>query len=197
MDQIPTTVETILKKFDLDGKTTTYAVCPQCHCTYAPKFKAGSERAIYPELCTNQVYPESSKCDAKLLSVSLDDDDHQPVLKSYVYNHFHDYVAGLLSRKDLEDSIDEACDKAMDSIKKNEHPPVAETIFEADFIREFKGPDEEKLFVDRPANEARLFFVFNVDFFSAEGQTVHGPNCFTRPYQRSLFEPSGRNTLQK
>ncbi|KJA22209.1 hypothetical protein HYPSUDRAFT_139473, partial [Hypholoma sublateritium FD-334 SS-4] len=176
--QIPTTVETILKKFNLEGKTTTYAVCPQCHHTYAPKFNAGSRQATYPKECTNRLHPsDTSTCDTKLLRTDLDDDDQQPILKTYIYNEFHNYVAGLLSRKDLEDSIDSACDKAMDLINSGESPSVIETIFQADFVREFKGPDKEKLFVNRPEKEARLIFVFNVDFFSAEGQTIHGPTA--------------------
>ncbi len=173
--QIPTTVETILKKFNLEGKTTTYAVCPQCHHTYAPKFNAGSRQAIYPKECTNRSSPSStSTCNTKLFQTNLDYDGQQTLLKTYVYNEFHDYVASLLSRKDLEDSIDSACDEAMASISNGNSPSAIENIFQADFVREFKGPDEEKLFIDRTAQEARLIFVFNVDFFSAEGQTIHG-----------------------
>ncbi|KAF8957902.1 hypothetical protein BDZ97DRAFT_1669160, partial [Flammula alnicola] len=36
LDQLPRTLETVLAKFNLEGKTTTYAVCPTCHCTYPP-----------------------------------------------------------------------------------------------------------------------------------------------------------------
>ncbi|KJA18366.1 hypothetical protein HYPSUDRAFT_145129, partial [Hypholoma sublateritium FD-334 SS-4] len=33
---LPKTIETALSQFDLDVKTTVYAVCEVCHCTYAP-----------------------------------------------------------------------------------------------------------------------------------------------------------------
>ncbi|KAF9471042.1 hypothetical protein BDN70DRAFT_791287, partial [Pholiota conissans] len=43
IDDIPVTLETVVKKFNLEGKTTTYAVCPTCNCTYPPTFLPGSD----------------------------------------------------------------------------------------------------------------------------------------------------------
>ncbi|KIM72550.1 hypothetical protein PILCRDRAFT_31963, partial [Piloderma croceum F 1598] len=34
--QMPQNIQQVLSKFDLDSRTTTYAVCPACHCTYKP-----------------------------------------------------------------------------------------------------------------------------------------------------------------
>lgn len=53
LDQIPTTVETVLSKFNLDGKTTIFATCPECHCTYVPSFHPGSHTPSYPATCSN------------------------------------------------------------------------------------------------------------------------------------------------
>ncbi|KAF9523954.1 hypothetical protein CPB83DRAFT_728688, partial [Crepidotus variabilis] len=41
LDQIPSTIETILSKFNLDGKKTILAACPNCHFTYYPSYKPG------------------------------------------------------------------------------------------------------------------------------------------------------------
>ncbi|KAJ3495364.1 hypothetical protein NLJ89_g10637 [Agrocybe chaxingu] len=58
-----------------------------------------------------------------------------------------------------------------------EDPPAFITsVFDADFIRNFKGPGGT-LFVDRPQNEGRYLFAFNVDFFSSECQTVRGASA--------------------
>ena len=35
-------IQQALSKFDLNNHTTTYAVCPACHCTYKPWYKKGS-----------------------------------------------------------------------------------------------------------------------------------------------------------
>jgi hypothetical protein len=43
INQILRTIDTVLSKFNLNGKSTVYAVCPTCHCTYEPKFKLGSD----------------------------------------------------------------------------------------------------------------------------------------------------------
>ncbi len=53
LKQIPTMVETVLSKFNLDGKTTVFAMCPKCHCTYMPFFQLGSNTLSYPATCSN------------------------------------------------------------------------------------------------------------------------------------------------
>lgn len=173
IDQIPVTMASALKKFNLDFKTTIYAVCPDCHFTYAPRFLPGSDSPIYPSECLNNPTPESV-CNAKLLN---DPADAASIQKSFVYHHFHDYVASLLARADLEDYIDQACDRVMESVNKKSSPPTfIKDFFDGEYVHSFNGPDH-KLFVDRPDGEGRLFFVFNVDFFSAEGQTIRGPSA--------------------
>lgn len=170
LKQIPRTLETVLTRFMLDGKTTTYAVCPKCHCTYAPAFLQGPDVPSYPEHCTNRPLPDSEICNVELLSGKVP-------LKTFVYPHFDDYVAGLLSRKDLEDTIDSACDDLMDSVKRGRPLRHVSDAFEAEFIRNFKGPDEARLFVDRPGTEARLLFAFNFDFFAVEGMKLRGASA--------------------
>lgn len=174
LDQIPHTLATSMSRFHLDnetlnGQTTTYAVCPQCHAIYRPKFSPGSNTPTYPTDCDNRPDPES-ECSAKLLN------DNKPI-KTYVYHSFHDYLAGILSRKDLEDMMDDSCDDLMASIQ-GEHPNDHVTdAFQADFIRTFEGPQAGRLFVDRPQNEGRYLFAFNFDFFAVDRNTVRGASA--------------------
>jgi hypothetical protein len=51
--QMPQSIQEALSKFNLDSRTTTYAVCPACHCTYKPRFQKGSLTPIYDEICRN------------------------------------------------------------------------------------------------------------------------------------------------
>jgi hypothetical protein len=174
LEQLPLTTETVTKKFPLDSKTTTYAVCPACHCTYPPKFQPGSTTAIYPEQCSNLPSPDNA-CSEKLLEKAV---DGRPVpIKTYEYYSFHDYLATLLSRHDLEEVMDEACDNLMASINLGEGAPSSiSDVFDAQFIRNFHGPDGNR-FVQRPSKEGRYLFVLNVDFFAAERQTIRGPSA--------------------
>jgi hypothetical protein len=96
-------------------------------------------------------------------------------LKPYVYYHFHDYLAGLLARKDLEKLMDQPCDDLMASITKKSPPPAyVSDVFDAEFLRTFQGPTPGRLFVDRPGNEGRYAFVLFFDFFRTEGMKING-----------------------
>ena len=170
---IPQTIDTVLSKFNLDGQCTVYAVCPTCHCTYEPKFNLGSNIAVYPPRCSNKPNPDSDTCDEPLLQATPH--NHPATtkpIKTFVYHHFHDYLAGLLSCQDIEELMDRSCDNLMSSMKDGP-PSLVQDAFQAEFLREFEGPVEGRLFVDR-GNEGRYVFALNVDFFDAEGLTQRG-----------------------
>ena len=67
LNQIPRTMDTVLSKFDLDSKMTTYAACPSCHFTYPPKFAQGSTIPVYPKECNNCPFPDSNPCKTQLV----------------------------------------------------------------------------------------------------------------------------------
>ncbi len=177
LKELPKTIDTALAQFDLDVKTTVYAVCEVCHCTYPPTYAHSSTTATYPKECTNIPTPDSEVCGTPLLKETTDDNEtlsYKP-LKTFVYHHFHDYLAGLLSRKDIEELMDKSCDDLNSSIKRGQPPPEYVTdVFEAEFLRTFEGPTEGKLFVDRPNNEGRYAFALSLDFFRTEGMKITG-----------------------
>jgi hypothetical protein len=172
-NQVPTTIDAALNHFNLQGKTTTYAVCPECHCTYKPEWPPGSSTPLYPVLCSNTLLPETGghtspfTCGASL----IEDGDRSQPIKTFLYYSFHDYLAGLLSRPDLERFIDSYCDDFMDSLTRPP-PEFVTDVSEADFFKEFNGPDG-KLFLDR-GGELRTAFTLNVDFFDVEGMSQRG-----------------------
>ncbi len=58
-------------------------------------------------------------CGTLLLRKAADSNNEASVSKpkkTFVYHHFHDYLAGLLSRKDIESLMDESCDTLSSSI---------------------------------------------------------------------------------
>jgi Transposase family tnp2 len=166
LHQIPLSMDQALSKFNLDGKTTIYAVCPSCHCTYAPQSQLGSLTKRYPTLCSYKIASDANECKEPLLKQS-----GRPI-KTFVYHSFHDYLSGLLTRKDLEDVMDKTCDNLMASIH-TPPPDCVTSFFEAEFMRSFEGPQRGTLFVDR-GNEGRYVFALNIDFFNVGGMRIRG-----------------------
>ena len=154
--------------FDLRIKRNT--VCPACHSIYMPTFQPGSVPPAYAKFCTNHPHPESAKCGEALLRQG--NDGKATPIKPFVYHNFNDYVAGLLSRPDLEDAMDKSCDTLLEELKQ---PPTAyvRDIWQADFLREMKGPNGKTLFVNR-GSEGQFLFSLNVDFLNIEGMRIRG-----------------------
>ncbi|KAG2740503.1 hypothetical protein P692DRAFT_20753226, partial [Suillus brevipes Sb2] len=152
LKQIPTTVDRALTDFHLTGKTVTYAVC-SCHYTYAPTYADGSALPVYPQRCTHRPTPEA-ECGEPLLEPGPNAVPRPK--KTFVYHDFKDYLAGLLSRADIEVAMDQACDDLQDSIN-SPNPPLVHDAFEAQFLRQFRGPEPGSLFIDR-GEEGRYVF---------------------------------------
>jgi Transposase family tnp2 len=169
--QIPASITAALSKLNLDGRSTIYAICPACHCTYKPRFNRDSSIPIYPERCSNKPKPDSNECGEPLLETSGVSRIMKPI-KPFVYHHFHDYLAGLLSRPDLEELMDKSCDNLMKSMDQPA-PSFVGDVFEAEFLRTFEGPKPGTLFVDRQGG-GRYAFSLNVDFFALEGMRIRG-----------------------
>ena len=155
-------MEAALNKFGLMSKTVTYVVC-SCHCTYAPLYLKGSTVPSYPEYCTHHPNPEIL-CGEPLLDTQASGASLPK--KTFIYHDFNDYLAGLLSRSDIEMMMDMACDNLTTSLSSS--PCFVKTPFEAQFLREFSGPKAEQLFVDR-GDEGRYAFSLHIDFFNPQG----------------------------
>lgn len=174
LKDIPRGIRSALLKFNLENRTIIYAVCPSCHYTYEPHFPKGSATPVYVARCTNRPNPEAPICNEPLLRSIEDEDGSRSAkpIKPFVYHHFHDYLAGLLSRPDLEDVMDKSCDDLFKS--RNDPPPeYVNDFWQAKFIRSFEGPQPGKLFIDRRA-EGRFAFTLNVDSFNVEGMRIRG-----------------------
>lgn len=174
LGQIPKDIRTTLKRFDLDGRTVTYAVCPQCHCTYKPHFRRRSDEPEYPSTCSNFVAPGSDVCGAELLvTKQIRNKTRSVPIKTFVYHDFKDYLAGLLSRADLERAMDDSCLAFVENVQKRNStaPDTINDIFDGDFMRSFRAADQKTLFVN---GVGRYVFSFNVDFFNVQEMRIRG-----------------------
>lgn len=162
---MPKNLADALKKFDVDGHFDFYATCPSCSFTNKVHPLQG-KRAFYnyPKTCSNDVVgPDGiTTCGAILLKTRRDG-TFQPI-KPYLVPSLSDYLARCLSDATFVEQSKEATDSALHAISSREPPLGTRSVFDAEFIKEFKGPDG-KLFVDR-GDKLRLAFSMHVDFFN-------------------------------
>ena len=128
LHQIPKSVTTALERFNLNNhKVTIYAVCPECQFIYPPQPPQGlSSDPQYPQFCSNRSQSHPNECSAPLLR------DQKPI-KPFLYHNFHDYLSGLLSRSDLEEWMNKACNDLIQS-KDNTPPTMSTDVWEASFL---------------------------------------------------------------
>ena len=169
----PKTIDSAVNSFLLSGRLHYYAVCEQCHCLYKPILNRGRKSPIYPPACSNIPSLGSEPCGATLLEdVAVGDEYVKRPKKLFAYHDFKDYLYALDSREDLRKLMDKACDDAFQSVQNRSS--IISDIFQGDFFRTFKAPNDNTLFIDRPPNEGRYAFSCNLDFFNVEGLRLRG-----------------------
>ena len=169
---MPANIRDALSKFGIKSKTIIYAVCPASHFTYAPQFTLGDNILKYPSHYTHHPTPESGICGQPLLRCNKSNLQNTQPIKPFIYHSFHDYLATLLSHKDLKLLMDKACDD-LHSASSQPLPKFASDVWDVEFLRTFKGPTNDVLFVTR-GKEGRYLFIFNYNLFNMEGMCVHG-----------------------
>lgn len=173
ISDMPTSLSAALKRFGADGRLELYATCPSCSYTHKSISLAGPNLYEYPANCTNRIVGKHgiSICSKELLT-RRQDGTLQPS-KPYLVSSLPDYLARCLSDEMyLQQSVD-ATDQALHAIRTGEEQIGIQNVFEANFIKDFKGPDG-KLFVDR-GEKVRLAFSMHTDFFNPHRITHRGP----------------------
>lgn len=172
LSDMPSSLSAALKRFGADGRFDLYAACPSCSFTNKAHLLPGSKAYEYPERCKNRIVGEHgvSTCNHELL-VRRHDGTLQPI-KPYLVSSLPDYLARCLSDVTyLSQSVD-ATDTALHAMRAGEEQISVESVFEANFVKGFKGPDG-KPFVDR-GDKVRLAFSMHLDFFNPHGLTLRG-----------------------
>lgn len=170
VDTFPKDPPTVIDKFRLDSKCTTYAVCPSCHHLYPPI--STDPIPVYRERCNYRRYDRGAKCTELLCRPTTSHGILRYVpIKPFVSFDFKDWLAKLLARPDMEKAMDEKW-------KELKRPPSEMTpeevaaeeltdIFDGHLIREFKGPDGKKHFsVPSEEGEGRYLFSLGFDNFN-------------------------------
>lgn len=169
---MPTSLSDALKRFGVNGCFDLYAACPSCNFTY--RVHSLGVKGFYdlPERCDNTILSKDGNfiCNTSLLKCRLDGSP-QPV-KPYLVPSLSDYLARSLLDRTYIEQCTHATDKALHNIQTHQTLDSVSDVFEANFIKDFKGPDG-KLFVDR-GDKIRLAFSIHLDFFNPNGIRYRG-----------------------
>ncbi|KAJ7220378.1 hypothetical protein C8J57DRAFT_1536854 [Mycena rebaudengoi] len=173
LSQLLTTLEDALKTFKLEPKTRILATCPSCHYTHEPQVNRLTAEPSYPTHCENFVFCDKHSPATPCMEPLLKQRQAklQPI-KPFVYPDFIDHLASVLSDPEIAAMCNSACDNAWAAVhatlSMESHGPVSpeevNNVFEAEFLRTFKGPVPDQLFINR-GGRMRLAFQILLDFF--------------------------------
>ena len=92
----------------------------------------------YPSHCINQIFGEHgvSTCGKDLLTCRCDNTLQH--IKPYLVSSLPDYIARSLSDKTY---LQQSLDVTDNALQTGEEPVGIQTVFEANFIKDFRGPD--------------------------------------------------------
>ncbi|CAK5269091.1 unnamed protein product [Mycena citricolor] len=175
LNELPTSLESALRRFKIDPLTVVYAMCPTCHHTHAAKDDRLSGEALYAETCQGYIYPQRGArhiCGTQILE--LWQRKMRPI-KPFVFTLLIDYIGATLSDAELERMCEKACDDALAAVREatsaNPNAPVAEDRVNNE--TGFEGPVPGKLFIQRDGR-LRLAFQVMMDFLNPNGTRKRG-----------------------
>ena len=100
-------------------------------------------------------------------------DSWKPI-KPFVYHSFHDYLASLLSWKDLEEVMDKAC--KLQGLIDRPLPSFALDVWQPELLWSFQGPTPGQFVVNR-GNKGHYIFSLNFNTFNREGMCTWGASA--------------------
>jgi len=169
-NQLPTTLYSALNSLKIESDMTVYAMCPECHSRYPPSYDA-MKVVTYPSRCTNRRILEKGTIEC---CTSLLKSGKSAPVKPFLVPSLPDFIARELADGEIEAMCMKACDDAYSSLKDpvSDNTPLT-SIFQGEFLKNFKGPTPGKLFIEREG-KVRLAFAMQVDFFNPNGTRKRG-----------------------
>lgn len=162
-NHFPRDIRTARQVFDIEPDVTIYACCPSCCFLYAPK---NGQVPEYPAICDYRRHPNSSPCGTRLTKRGVVNHESIRVPKRpFAMNNFNEFIAGLLSRPGIEDTMDRMLRwREVDGMWDVGHGSA---------LRDLPGPDG-KPFLSSVGSELRLPWAISVDFFNPHHNKIAG-----------------------
>lgn len=158
LKSFPRDIRAATSHFNLEGKATVHAACPNCHTTYEPTYDGAIP--VYQQRCNARKH--GARC-GELLVQPKTIRGHQifvPIMP-YVAFDFKDWVASLLSREGYERTMDGAWDGM-----EPDTDGILRGIFQGSVIRGLKGLDGKHFSKSGGDNAGRYLFSVGCDFFN-------------------------------
>lgn len=162
IDLLPKDPRTIVDKFDLDPRVTSYLQCPSCYALYtytgtgAPRL---SSDVI--ECCTHQPTPESSPCGVPLWAYRRAGDRTLVVpQRKYIHQSLKEWVGRILTRPGVEEMFEE-------SYRQQPTDRMGD-IWDSPILRTFRDDDGTPFF-GKHGDDLRLAFSLGADSFHPLG----------------------------
>lgn len=169
MAQVPRTIETVERRFNLDVLTTPYAICPSCSFTHKPTYPNGPEaEPAYPEICGYQNASFRGPCTTSLLQFG------RPI-KTLLYCSFFEWFGRLLALPGIEEYGDKFCGEISDA---PETPTDKFRPSDGRFYRELRDGNGNLFVLDR-GGQGRWILSLHADFFNIEGNIIGGQHSST------------------
>ena len=156
-DKLPSDPRTVVNRFDLDPRCSSFVQCPVCYSLYPYN---GTITSTPPEIntCTHRPTPTSPPCGVPLWEDrKLGGKTSLTPHRKYIHQNLKEWVGRLLTRPGAEDLLRQPCDKPGT-------PAYMEDIWDAPVLRNFRDLDSKPFFRNRPG-ELRLAFSLNADGF--------------------------------
>jgi hypothetical protein len=171
IDDIPCTIGTVLRQFNLNPPSTILAICPnvKCQAIYQPTIVSSKIPPYYPSACSHWQHPVKDICSTSLLQVGS---QGVPVpMRPMPFWHFEEYLGMLFSWANFEEAIDWFVDNACRSAV-SPRPDNWSQIYHGKFLRSFKGPNNTELFLKQTGMEAWVVFALFFDSFNLKRNTL-------------------------
>lgn len=156
--------------FNIEGKHTIYAICPNpmCHRSHKPAFLPGNPIPQYPSHCNHSPFPGEVCNEILLRSKKIGNHTISVPIKSFIYFDFKDWLANLLSRPGFEEKMDKAWKGHLGTRGNGE----MQDIFDGSILQDFVGADGKQFGASTTVSE--YVFSLNVDFFNPNGNKAAG-----------------------
>jgi hypothetical protein len=169
---IPIDIRTIYKAFDLDPEVTIFAACtrPTCCATYAPTLDRLSGIRQYPLRCVRAKFGQV--CGSPLIRQHVAKGLSVPSpLRPFVYHHFNDHVASMLSQPGIEEAI--RLHLRSVALERELHDIIASPA-----LAELRDPSGLPFLRDC-GDELRLVWSIWVDWYNPHGNKAAGKSVST------------------
>lgn len=157
VDQLPNDPRSVLNRFNLDPRCSSFLQCPACYALY-PYNGTITSAMDEADRCSYKSTPNNLPCNVPLWEERRSGGrTFLAPRRKYIHQNLKDWVGRLLTRPGVPEQFRKSCNRPATT--------VMEDIWDAPVLRNFRDIDGQSFFRGR-GNEIRLAFSLNADGFN-------------------------------